>query len=51
MLWARCCHLPLHQLGLHPLTTGVPGSPTGGPVHGVHAVDLPVWVSPLSGGD
>ncbi len=40
-------YLPLHQGGLHPLTTGVPGNPTGGPVAPVHAVDLPVWMSTI----
>ena len=41
-------YLPLHQGGLHPLTTAVPGRPTTGPVAPVHVRDLPIWMSILS---
>ncbi|MEJ3750095.1 DUF4157 domain-containing protein [Actinomycetes bacterium KLBMP 9797] len=42
---------PLHQGGLHPLTTGVPGNPTGGPVAPVHELPLPVWMSTIQPGE
>lgn len=40
-------YLPLHQGGLHPLTTGVAGNPTAGPVAPVHVKDLPIWMSTI----
>jgi hypothetical protein len=43
----RGSYLPLHQGGLHPLTTAVPSSPTAGPVAPAHEVDLPGWVTIL----
>jgi hypothetical protein len=44
----RGSYLPLHQGGLHPLTTSMPGRATAGPVAPVHIRDLPVPMSPIT---